>query len=340
MNTRFLAQVRAQRLVNLRGAALLAIEAVAGNMRRGQHAQVSQVDVHLGLAFPHVQHRLQVFARQQHLAQRGVIHHRTPAGVDQPGARLELCQALAIKQVPGRTVAGLDQRRMQADHVTLLDDLLQADVITALGNLARRIAHQHIPTQALEHLDQAPADFTRADDAVGTLLEVSAFDFSQGLQAAKHVVHHPTRIAAGRAGPLDTRLLEVVEVQVVGADGAGADKAHVTALKQGTVDVGHRAHQQYIGLLDGGAVDGTAGHAANLAKPFEECIEQRDIFVGNNQHGRLLWRIGSVQKILCRSWLACDCIDPVCLMYRGACIAGKPAPTGFSAGLGALLTNP
>ena len=27
------------------------------------------------------------------------------------------------------------------------------------------------------------------------------------------------------------------------------------------------------------------------------------------------------------SWLACDGINSVCLMYRGACIAGKPAPT-------------
>nr|WP_236465849.1 hypothetical protein [Pseudomonas sp. PA-5-4B] len=27
------------------------------------------------------------------------------------------------------------------------------------------------------------------------------------------------------------------------------------------------------------------------------------------------------------SWLACDSINSVCLMYRGVCIAGKPAPT-------------
>ncbi len=27
------------------------------------------------------------------------------------------------------------------------------------------------------------------------------------------------------------------------------------------------------------------------------------------------------------SWLACDGINPVYLMDRGACIAGKPAPT-------------
>ena len=27
------------------------------------------------------------------------------------------------------------------------------------------------------------------------------------------------------------------------------------------------------------------------------------------------------------SWLACDSINSVCLIHRGACIAGKPAPT-------------
>ena len=127
------------------------------------------------------------------------------------------------------------------------------------------------------------------------MIEVGPFDFGQGLQAAQHVVHDATGIAARGAGPLDTGLLEIIEVQVIGANGAGADKTHRGALQQGTVDVGHRAHQQDIGLLDGGTVDGTAGHAANLAKPFEEGVEQRNIFVGNNQHGRLLWRTRSVQ---------------------------------------------
>ena len=32
-------------------------------------------------------------------------------------------------------------------------------------------------------------------------------------------------------------------------------------------------------------------------------------------------------RFKCRSWLAGDGIASVCLMYRGVCIAGKPAPT-------------
>ena len=37
--------------------------------------------------------------------------------------------------------------------------------------------------------------------------------------------------------------------------------------------------------------------------------------------------IGEVCAFPCGSWLACDGINWVCLMYRGVCIAGKPAPT-------------
>ncbi|CRM21803.1 hypothetical protein [Pseudomonas sp. 25 R 14] len=35
------------------------------------------------------------------------------------------------------------------------------------------------------------------------------------------------------------------------------------------------------------------------------------------------------QHTPCRSWLACDGSAAVSLKYRGACIAGKPAPTCF-----------
>ncbi len=105
---------------------------------------------------------------------------------------------------------------------------------------------------------------------------------------------------------------------MIGADGAGADELHRRAFQERAVDVGHRAHQQHIGLLDRGAVDGTAGHAAYLAKPFEEGVEQRNIFVGNNQHGRLLSRTRSVQACgLCSS------ADP--LGERAYVGAGLPA---------------
>ncbi|MGF6554683.1 hypothetical protein ABIA48_001063 [Pseudomonas sp. S30_BP2TU TE3576] len=81
---------------------------------------------------------------------------------------------------------------------------------------------------------------------------------------------------------------------MIGADGARTDKAHLAAFEQRTIDVGHRTHQQHIGLLDRGSIDGTTRYPVDFTETFEEGIEQGDIFVGNNQHGRLLWRIGSL----------------------------------------------
>ena len=75
---------------------------------------------------------------------------------------------------------------------------------------------------------------------------------------------------------------------MVGADGAGADEAHLAAFQQRAVDAGHRAHQQHLGVAQGGAVDGAAGVAMKGAETGKEFIEQGDVFVGDNLHEVLL----------------------------------------------------
>ncbi|MNF03925.1 hypothetical protein D3C80_2033360 [compost metagenome] len=87
---------------------------------------------------------------------------------------------------------------------------------------------------------------------------------------------------------MNTRLGEIIQGQVVGADGAGADKLHLAAVEQSAVDLGYRTHQQHVGILDAGGIDRTPGVAADLAEAGKEGIEQRDILVSNNQHGALL----------------------------------------------------
>ena len=119
-------------LIDLRRAAQLAVQAVAGDMWRCQLAQGSQLDIGLRFALPDVEHSLQIRSLWQQAAQRGVVHHGTTAGVDQPGARFQCRQARHIEQVTGRSV----QRRVQADHIAFGDDLLQADEVAALGGLA------------------------------------------------------------------------------------------------------------------------------------------------------------------------------------------------------------
>ena len=233
----------AVRLVDLRRPSLLAVEAVTGNVRRGQHAELGQCHIDLRLALPDIQHRLQVFALQQHLAQGGVVHHRATAGIDQPGTGLELVQTVLVEQMPGRSGPVFFQRCVQADDIALLDDLLKADEIASFSSLPWRIADQHVPAQPLQNLDQPPAHFAGTDHAVRAPGEIGAFDFGEGQQTAQHVVDHASGIAAGSAGPGDAGLLKVIEVEVIGADGAGADEAHLAAFEQPAIDVGHRAHQ-------------------------------------------------------------------------------------------------
>ncbi|MNY19162.1 hypothetical protein D3C86_1525830 [compost metagenome] len=119
----------------------------------------------------------------------------------------------------------------------------------------------------------------------------------QGQQRAEHVLDHAAGIAARCAGPGDTRLGEVRQVQMIGADGAGADELHRRALQQRPVDAGHRAHQQHIGVGHGGAVDGAAGQAADLAEGGEEGIEQRDVFVGQQAHGSVRRKVGKLPPL-------------------------------------------
>ncbi|MNJ65306.1 hypothetical protein D3C77_613140 [compost metagenome] len=79
---------------------------------------------------------------------------------------------------------------------------------------------------------------------------------------------------------------------MIGADGAGADEAHRCAGEQFAIDAGHRAHQQHVGLLQRRPVDRAAGHAADAAEAGEEGIDQRNVFVGEDTHGRLRFRCG------------------------------------------------
>ncbi len=51
----------------------------------------------------------------------------------------------------------------------------------------------------------------------------------------------------------------MIEVEVVGAYGAGADEAHRATLQQGGIHPGHRAHQQHIGFGQGISADARPG---------------------------------------------------------------------------------
>ncbi|MCY1424796.1 hypothetical protein D9M71_405590 [compost metagenome] len=244
------------------------------------------------------------------LAQRQVVHHRATAGVEQPGARPQRAQPRGVEQMAGGMRAEAGQRGMQADHVTLAQQLVQFDEIATLGGLPRRVADQHLPAQPAQHVHQPPADLAGADHAVAARGEIDALQLGQHQQAAQHPVHHAARIAARRAGPGDAGPGEILQVQVVGADGAGADEAHLAAFQQGAVDAGHRAHQQHFGVTDGGAVDATARHAADFAVTAEKGFDQGNVLIGKNTH-----------------WLTPFSETPTLPAPRSVVAAGMPGPS-------------
>ncbi len=275
-------------LVDLGGAAQLAFQAVAGDVRRGDQAVRGQFGVGLRFAFPDVQRHFQVGAAFEQAAQGLVVDHRATAGVDQPGAGTQGGQAGFIQQVAGRVFAVAVQRSVQADHVGLGQQPFQRDEFAVrLARLARRIADQHFPAQPAQHLHQPPADLPGADHPIGAFGQVGAAHLGHRQQAAEHVVHHPAGVAAGCAGPGDAGLGEVVEVEVVGADGAGADEAHRRAGQRGAADLGDRAHQQHVDLGQRRAVDGAPGQAANGAMVGEEGVDHGNVFIGENTHADL-----------------------------------------------------
>ena len=69
-----------------------------------------------------------------------------------------------------------------------------------------------------------------AHHSVAALPQWRARHFGQRQQAAQHVIHHSTGIAARRASPRNVGGGQMIEVEVVGAYGAGADETHRATL--------------------------------------------------------------------------------------------------------------
>ena len=82
--------------------------------------------------------------------------------------------------MPSRQRAIRRQRRVQTEHIALVEQRLQADVIAALGCLSRRVANQHAPTQRTHDLDQPATDLAGTDHAVSPLRQLDALALSQG----------------------------------------------------------------------------------------------------------------------------------------------------------------
>ena len=178
------------------------------------------------------------------------------------------------------------QRCMQANDVAFFEYFIQADKLTDFARLARWIADTHIPAQATQDFHQPAANFSGTDHAITTVVQRHALALGQRQQAAEHVVDDATRVASRRTRPVDAHFVEVVDVQMVGADGAGANEAHRTSLQQLAIDPGNRANQEHLGPLQCCSVDTAARHAANVAMLGKKGVDQWNVFVGKDSHQR------------------------------------------------------
>src|SRR5690606_83661 len=152
-----------------------------------------------------------------------------------------------------------------ADDIALLDDLVEADKFTSLPRLSRWIADPHVPAQPAQHLHQPAAHLAGTHYAVAAFGQFDALALGQRQQAAEHVVHHAAGVAARCTGPGDAGLFEIIQIQMVGANGAGADEAYTAALEQLPVHPGDRTHQQHLAVAQRGPVDDAPMHTTDFA---------------------------------------------------------------------------
>ncbi len=173
---------------------------------------------------------------------------------------------------------------MQADHIALREDLIQRDEIACLADLPRWIADAHVPAKPAQHFEQPPAHLTGTDHAETPPGQRFTAHLRQREQAAQNIVDYAPRVAPRCAGPLDAGLLEIIQIQMIGAYRAGPDESHCAAFQHLAVNPSHRAHQQHVDILQCSSIDAAAGHAANLAETGKELIDQRNVFIGEDMH--------------------------------------------------------
>ena len=257
-------------------------------MRRGDVHEVVERGVDAGLVFPHVEHHPQVVGALQPLAQGLVIDAGATPGVDQHRARRQGVDARRVEQVPGRMLALRHQRRMQADDLGPLEQRIERQEILAPFRLgAWRITQQAFDVEIVETLRQAAAHIADPDDADGLAGQMEAILLGQQQQAREHVVDHRVGIASRSIGEPDARLAQVIEIDVIGTDGAGADEAHAGTFQKRRIHAGDRAHDQQVLLAYRRRVDIAAGQAGDVAQLSEEFVRQGNVFIDQDAHDLL-----------------------------------------------------
>ncbi len=266
------------------GPAQLAIQAVAGNVRRAQRDLLQQGQVDGGLAFPDIQHHAEIIALRQYLVQRGIVCHGTACGVDEHRALPELAECGFIEQVTGRVIAGACQRHVHGHHVRPQRRLQIDEIIIDAGCLQRRIVHQAAHAQRRQALAHAGTDIAATDDARGLPGRLETLLLREHQQAADHVLGCGGGVAAGRRGKADAAGFQVSGIDVIEADGGGTHEAHRRPGEQGLIHPAHRTHQQDIRSADLLRTEAAAVYQRHLAQRGKGLAHAGNVFIGNDFH--------------------------------------------------------
>ena len=111
-------------------------------------------------------------------------------------------------------------------------------------------------------------------DAYALCREVGALFLGVPQQRGGDVLGHRGGVAPGSVEPFDAVAAAVVGVDVVVADGSGADKPAAAPVEQDGVAAGAGADYQHVGISHGRAVDGRRGQVTHLDIRFENAFDE------------------------------------------------------------------
>ena len=207
--------------------------AVTRDMRGGEIDPLQQISRNLRFTFPGVEEYGYIVTFVQQLEQGGVVDHLATRRVDQQAIRVQALQSVFIEHVVGRVPAVTRQRHVQADEVAFPQNRVESDEVpvAVAGFQQRWIAQQAVDAERVQFLPEARPDVAVADDARPEPERIESLVLRQREQTADDVLGSRLGVAAGRVAAADAGVFEIFQVDVIGADGRGADKLYRRAVE-------------------------------------------------------------------------------------------------------------
>ena len=226
-----------------RGADLLALQGVAGNVRGGDVHEVHQFAVDLRLVAPGAEGH---GAEARDGLDQVLLHDEFPlGGVDEEGAGLHRGEEMGV----GHAARGVVDGDVHRDDVGPLQDgvqVMEFGMPFLLG--ADRVVAEGLEAQCEGHLLHAGAGGAEADDADRGTLEGDAFSRSGPEEGGENIVGHAAGVAAGGVLDVDAVFLAPLLVDVVHAGRGRGDKLDGRPLQQGGVAAGAGADDERVGV--------------------------------------------------------------------------------------------